>query len=83
MQGGASTTDEKIIGFGPDPGHEGVDTRMGEQGVHGGVLASQFGLGQHRVDLTMANAVQVRRDAPALAFGDQVVSIPLRRWNRS
>lgn len=78
-----SGADEEAIGFGPDPSHEGVEVWVSEQGLHGGVLASQLSFRQHRVDLAMADAVQAGRDAPTLAFGDQMVSISLGGRNRT
>jgi hypothetical protein len=50
---------------------------MGQQGLHGGVVACQLGLGQQRVDLAVADAMQELRVPPALALGHQVVGVAL------
>lgn len=51
------------------------------QGLHGGVLASQFVFSEQGMNLAVADAVQHCGLAPALALGHQVVQVALCRRN--
>jgi len=73
--------DKKVFWLGLDPGHKNFELWVLKQRFHRGVMPSQLGLRQHRMDLTVAHAVHERGLPSAFAPGHEVVCIALGGWD--
>ena len=74
---------KKRVGLGLHPADEAGHFFVLLQGLDRGVGAGQFGFGEQRMDLPVANAVQHHRLHAAVRLGDQMVRILLAGRHRA